>query len=271
MTDEIRNQRAKFSQERLAELQHSLSAYGTFADLPDLTVFAAGSYGRMEAGPHSDIDLFFMYGLDAKSRNDNARETRFFRQLRKVAKDMEFPDFTDNGRYLVTHRTNEVLRRLGGRKDDYGNHFTARMLMLLESAPVTRSDVFDRIVKTVVAEYSRDMPGHEETFYPLFLINDVRRFWTTLLINYENSRNEAVKRDKRAAHRVKNYKLRISRLTTCLQLSRLSKASTPSTIKDWPISCRGPREAALMSSTRTYPEPGMRSRRCLTFTITSLS
>lgn len=87
--------------------------------------------------------------------------------------------------------------------------------MLLESAPVTRPEVFDEIVRAVIAEYSRDMPGHEETFYPLFLVNDIRRFWTTLLINYENSRNEAVKRDRRAAHRVKNYKLRISRLTTC--------------------------------------------------------
>lgn len=156
-----------------------------------------------------------MYGPEAMKRNDRAREDRFFRQLRIIANEMNFPEFSGGGRYLVTHKTNEVLRRLGGRKDDYGNHFTARMLMLLESSPVTRPEVFSRVVDAILAEYSRDLPGHEERFHPLFLINDIRRFWTTLLINYENSRNHAGQRDQRVAHRVKNYKLRISRLTTC--------------------------------------------------------
>lgn len=58
--------------------------------------------------------------------------------------------------------------------------------------------------------------GHERNFRPIFLVNDILRYWKTLCLNYENKRNirssdPAVKNK----NHLRNLKLKFSRLLTC--------------------------------------------------------
>ncbi len=57
--DNMREDRALYSRVRLDQLRRSLGELKELAEFPTLTMFAAGSYGRLEASEHSDLDMFF--------------------------------------------------------------------------------------------------------------------------------------------------------------------------------------------------------------------
>jgi hypothetical protein len=91
------------------------------------------------------------------------------------------------------------------------------MLLLLESRPVFNQAVYRRVVGKLVDAYFRDVAGHEESFRPIFVVNDILRYWKTLCLNYEQRRNDpAARREQaRVSHQIKNLKLKFSRMLTC--------------------------------------------------------
>ena len=72
-----------------------------------------------------------------------------------------------------------MLEALGGPQDDSENLFTARMLLLLEARCVCNQPLYDDIVDKILKHYFRDSRG-KSTFRPLFLLNDLLRYWRTL-------------------------------------------------------------------------------------------
>lgn len=82
-----------------------------------------------------------------------------------------------------------MIRATGSPRDDSDNLFTARMLLMLESQPLTNDSLYDLSVERVVEHYFRDGAGRKD-FRPLFFLNDVLRYWRTLCLNYEYYRNE---------------------------------------------------------------------------------
>lgn len=65
----------------------------------------------------------------------------------------------------------------------------------------------------MIGRYWQDFPDYEDCFIPGFLANDILRLWRTFCVNYE-VRTENTSVDKRA-RKIKNYKLKHSRLLTC--------------------------------------------------------
>jgi hypothetical protein len=65
----------------------------------------------------------------------------------------------------------------------------------------------------------------------MFLLNDICRFWKTLLLNYENKRNlppGAENEERRTRQKVRNFKLKYSRMTTCFaSIAALGSHSAP--------------------------------------------
>jgi predicted nucleotidyltransferase len=103
-----------------------------------LCVYVTGSYGRLEAWPGSDIDLFFLY--DGASEDGRLPWTTFLRlaaRLIDATEEMGFPPFSGDGRYLELQYIRDMERVLGSPRDDSLNAFTARMLLLLESQPLS--------------------------------------------------------------------------------------------------------------------------------------
>jgi hypothetical protein len=190
-----------------------------------LCVYATGSYGRLEAWEGSDIDLFFLYD-DAEPRKRFAFTTfvRLAACLVDATEDMGFPPFSGDGKYLDVGYVKQMEEVLGSPQDDSINAFTARMLLLLESRPVHHAELYDRLLERVISFYYRDFPDHSSDFVPVFLTNDILRFWRTLTLNYEHHRlkllplsGEELER-KKADSALKNYKLKVSRLLTCFSM-----------------------------------------------------
>ncbi len=90
---------------------------------------------------------------------------------------------------------------------------TARLLLLLESRPLIGLEIYRECLCGVVNRYWHDFEKHPGSFTPIFLVNDIARYWRTLCVNYEVIKEDrGIDRNKR---RVKNYKLKTSRLVMC--------------------------------------------------------
>ncbi|MFH0343446.1 MAG: hypothetical protein ACHBNF_15280 [Chromatiales bacterium] len=82
------------------------------------------------------------------------------------------------------------------------------MLLILESQPLVHDDVYNRHLTGTLELYYRDNKG-KRSFRPLFLLNDLLRYWRTVCLNYEERRHDPDK-----PWRKKNVNLKFSRMMT---------------------------------------------------------
>lgn len=217
-TDKIYQDRASYSRQRLAELRTRFSKLSEVTGFPNLTIFSAGSYARLEASEHSDLDLFFLCETPRdKTEERKTKSLRMFGKIINSVEEMNFPKFSNDCEFLELLYADEILENLGGRTDDHLNFFTARMLLLLESQCLFGDASFKTITSNIVSSYFKDYPDHKQTFMPMFLLNDICRFWKTLLLNYEHKRNvrDPDSQERQVKQKVRNFKLKYSRMTTC--------------------------------------------------------
>jgi predicted nucleotidyltransferase len=178
-------------------------------------VYMTGSFGRGEASAHSDLDLFIVgQGTIETPALSRLNQILVKADLIEASRKHGFPDFSGDGEYLTHHTAGELLDTLGKPEDDANNTFTARLLLLLESAPLVGESAYSRIVGDVIASYWRDYQDNKNNFVPAFLANDILRMWRTFCVNYE-ARTQSVPPERKAKRGVKNYKLKHSRLLTC--------------------------------------------------------
>lgn len=218
--------RRKYSSDTIVKLRAQFAEASKFA-AGKACVYATGSFGRCEGSDHSDLDLFIA-GLSEKVRRTDGAGEDFGpvnmlnhldeicvqAELVKQSRALGFPEFSGDGRYLDHHSVFEFTSTLGTEKDDVANTFTARLLLLLESKPLIEDAIYDVIVRAVVDSYWRDYLDHQTAFMPAFLANDILRIWRTFCVNYE-ARTKREPEDKKASGKLKNYKLKHSRMLTC--------------------------------------------------------
>jgi predicted nucleotidyltransferase len=217
---ELSDRRTK-TEARIHEIRGRLDAAEAIA-FGKACVYATGSFGRGEAGTHSDLDLFIVGKRDGKPGPDGKEKSLLTRlddicikaDLIEVTRDLGIPEFSGDGRYLVHYSVHDFTKTLGTPEDDVTNTFTARLLLLLESRPLVGGDIYKEIVEEVVVAYWRDYEDHKASFMPAFLANDILRLWRTFCVNYE-ARTERVPDLEKAKGKVKNYKLKHSRMLTC--------------------------------------------------------
>jgi hypothetical protein len=180
-------------------------------------VYATGSFGRGEASVHSDLDVFILDRGENGTTNpelSNLDEICIKANLIKTTRKLKIREFSRGGEYLVRYTVRELVQTLGKRTDDASNTFTARLLLLLESKPLFGKKVYDNAIMEIVNAYWRDYSRHQNDFTPAFLANDILRLWRTLCVNYEaGTYPETVQ--ERIERKLKNYKLKHSRLLTC--------------------------------------------------------
>jgi predicted nucleotidyltransferase len=217
---EIADRRSK-TDDRIAELRDRLTgAEGLAAG--KACVYATGSFGRREASPHSDLDLFILGKRDGKPGRNGIEGSLLKRlddicikaDLIEATRNLKILEFSGDGRYLTHYSVHEFTRTLGTPEDDVTNTFTARLLLLLESRPLLEPSVYRDVTEEVIGAYWRDYEDHRHDFMPAFLGNDILRLWRTFCVNYE-ARTERVPETEKAKGKLKNYKLKHSRLLTC--------------------------------------------------------
>lgn len=229
----IFQERTDFALGRLTDLQARVNLAAEGVSLTGLSIFTVGSYGRLEPSSHSDIDLFFIYEEESPKDTRRTSELKLFGRLIEIVERMDFPALSNDAQYLESHVIEEVLENLGSPSDDARNFFTMRMLLLLESRPVYGNESYLKVITQIVDSYYRDYPAHEASFRPWFLLNDIMRFWKTLLLNYEHKRNRPDDNPDDPKPRVKNFKLKFSRATTCFAtICAIGSSTTPVSSND---------------------------------------
>lgn len=195
-------------EEALKKLSESLS------DVPGGCIYVTGSVARgegaLEGSPfRSDLDVFLLSDESGTFKNLEQIVTKA--ELIKVCGQHGFPRFSGDGKYLVVHDTASLLEQLGTRNDEAANTFTARLLLLLESKVLVGRDAFDAAIERVLDRYWRDYTQNQSAFLPVFLLNDISRYWKTLCLSYESGHEPTGLPDRT----LKNYKLKYSRCLMC--------------------------------------------------------
>lgn len=181
-------------------------------------VYACGSLGRLEMAESSDLDLFFIIMNSSQERErtlcSNLDKYNFFAKLHHIHKNLGYKDPSKQGIYWDFISQDNLLD-IGSREEDFNNSFTARMLLLLESKPLYNEKAYNDLVESIVSKYFVDYKGHCSEFYPLFLMNDILRYWYTLTLNYEYRRDVT---DSENDKSWKRLKLKYARLITCFSM-----------------------------------------------------
>ncbi len=195
--------RVNRSTEQLMLVKQKMEQAEEIRFLP-IAVFVAGSIARGEIGTKSDLDVFVI----ADEKPTNLETHCLFGKIIQINDDLNFSKLSNDGEFLKVHTLKEMNAALGSREDDAANLFTTRMLLLLEGVPVCNAPRFDRLLTAIVGNYFRDASARND-FKPLFLLNDLLRFWRTLCLNYEQIRVKA-----KRPWRKKNINLKFSRMLT---------------------------------------------------------
>jgi len=199
---------------RFSELRSNLAPAETICT-SKACVYATGSFARGEASEHSDLDLFIVgQGKEGKRSLGRLDEILLKADLIEATRRLKILEFSGDGQYLVHYTVEQLVKSLGKPDDDATNTFTARLLMILESRPLLEPGLYKSVVDEVLAAYWQDFKDHRNEFIPAFLANDILRLWRTFCVNYE-ARTAREPEEKRAKRRIKNYKLKHSRLLTC--------------------------------------------------------
>ena len=201
--------RRQGSLERLEALRAEISAARPFQGV-DISVFCAGSMARLEMGSRSDVDFFLI--CENKAAISRIGELEIFASLIAANRSLGYPEFSNDGEFLKIYPVDELVDKTGRPIDDSENFFTVRMLLLLESICVCNQSLYDDAVRRVARNYLRDKRG-KRGFRPLFLLNDLLRYWRTLCLNYEQKRTEGSRK-----WRTKNLNLKFSRMMTVYSL-----------------------------------------------------
>lgn len=146
-----------------------------------VTVGIAGSFGRGEGSPASDVD----YIMIVEDERDDI-----------VADDIEIITTAIKGAgakppnksgVFSKPRTLETLLSEIGMSDELLDILGKRMLLLLETRSVYRDDQFEDVIDTIfgtyVDDYVRRTPSKEYTF----LMNDLMRYFRFICVNYQSN------------------------------------------------------------------------------------
>jgi hypothetical protein len=221
MTDyDLIQTRKNYSSGRLLELKKRITQIDILSKMPELCIYVTGSYGRHEASEYSDLDLFFLHkGRLNNNKVSNINKTLLDSELIKLSQELKFPEFSEDGEYLQIHYLGDMIDDLGSRNDDFSNYFTARLLLILESYPLHNPETYMDIVSSITQTYFRDYHDHHSEFKPIFIANDIIRYWKTLCLNYEHKRNRPDSDpNRKIKNHIKNLKLKFSRLMTCFSM-----------------------------------------------------
>lgn len=169
------------AQKKTEELDAALSEEAS----PDTSVIIYGSLAREEFTQGSDLDWTLL--VDGQANPQHQKELLNIRKKldelgKQPGREKTF------GKLTFSH---PLLHMIGG-EDDTNANTTRRVLFLLEAFPVGRfTDAFYRVRKHILHRYlledhglSRTSRTGETRWTPLFLLNDMARYWRTMTVDF---------------------------------------------------------------------------------------
>lgn len=162
--------------ERLATLRREI---GPRCESDQFSVVLFGSWARRELTPHSDDDWAILVEGVASVLDADVEEAR------TVTNDCLGQGLAKPGSqdiFGLAFRFDDLVTKIG-LDDDTNTNLTRRMLLLLESVPVSGQDVWETCWNDVLERYlARGLKSHRP---PRFLLNDLVRYWRTICVDFE--------------------------------------------------------------------------------------
>lgn len=226
--------RKSYSLERILEL-NKLLVRAQEISAGKACVFASGSFGRLEASAHSDLDpcIVSLCNRGKRSKLSLLSEITLKAEIISAIKEFGLPEIDGDGKYIGQFTSRRLVEEIGSPIDDSDNTFSTRLLMLLEGRPILNSKIFYKVTRSIIDAYWVDFDRYSKNFIPAYFTNDILRLWRTFCINYE-ARTRKLVGELRIKKKVKNYKLKHSRILTCysaliylLAMYRLNGTVTP--------------------------------------------
>ena len=186
----------KYSEDVVSVLK---SEFEKELDNKNISLITTGSFARVEASEHSDLDLFVI-------AKNNVNEMLFEDKERVediVSRHIQ-KNVGDTGIFgsEAIETVENMLTNLGGRKDK-NDKLTRRMLFLLESVPLYNEPLYQEAKFKLIKRYIRDLQDDQ---IARFLLNDFIRYYRTISTDFEYKVVEAGK-----SWGLRNIKLTFSR------------------------------------------------------------
>lgn len=179
-------------------------ALGQFTN-SDSSIVAFGSLARCEFTAGSDVDWILL--LDGISRPEHLQVAH---AIRAKIDELDRKQPGTEGVFGTLVASHDLVHYIGG-EDDSNSNMTLRILLLLESIPIGRTEAYDRVLNNVLWRYLDEDRGlwHGSGPYkvPRFLFNDVARYWRTMTVDFAYKQRD--RQNKGFA--LRNLKLRMSR------------------------------------------------------------
>jgi predicted nucleotidyltransferase len=164
----------RFSEATLEKINESL-----VKSIPDtdVSVVVAGSFGRMEASPLSDLDFMILSQHDLGNR-----QVRIMNALEAVAREFELNLPNPEGVFSTTISIDDMLSKMGSQSDTLDS-LAQRMLLLMESRPIYNERVYRSAIDQILSRYL-DLVRQDQRKDPLVLLNDLIRYFRSICVNY---------------------------------------------------------------------------------------
>ncbi len=217
--------RRQYTEQRWEALNFLAQDFSDLAPIADRAfIYVTGSMARGEATEGSDLDLFVVdcLGQSGECSPSNAacdhlnyvETARLVAHLDDVRDDAEFRPFSRGGQFIRTHHLNRIVELTGDPQDDAENAFTARILLLINSRPLWNQAAYD-VARSRILDHYWAMQQPDENFHPIMLMNDLRRWWSVVCLNFERFNRRQPMEDGTAVspreRRLANLKLRYAR------------------------------------------------------------
>jgi hypothetical protein len=112
------------------------------------TIALAGSFGRLEGSPESDAD-YIMVVKDPEAPSISTDQEL----LRKAIQAYGVPPPNKSGVFSQPRSQSQLIDPIG-KSDEKVDELGKRMLLLLESRPIFRANVFNSLVETLFEKYA---------------------------------------------------------------------------------------------------------------------
>lgn len=176
-------------------------------DEGSLVVFGSLARGEFTAG--SDLDWTLM--IDGRA---DSGHLEIAHKLRRRLVDASYADPGQTGVFGGLVFSHDLIHAIGG-DEDTNKNMTRRLLLLLESIPISASEgdlVRERVLNGILYRYVNEdasfiSSNKSNNRIPRFLLNDVVRFWRTMAVDYANK----YRAREGQGWALRNIKLRMSR------------------------------------------------------------